>query len=162
QPRRQHSPDREPRVHTLQLPEAPDHQARADQEREGDRDLENDQRAPHPVADGAARRAVASLLQRLVQAAARGEGGDQAERDPGRERNGEGEEENGRVDGDLPSAGGETRGERDEELQTAGGQEDSESASGEGDERTLRNELPGEAEPAGPERAAQGELPPPP
>jgi hypothetical protein len=116
QPRRQDPADREPRIHVLELPEAADHQARADQEREGDRDLEDDQRAPHPVSDRAARRAVASLLQGLVQAATRREGGDQAERDSGRERDGEGEEENRPVDGDFPGARGKASRERDEEL----------------------------------------------
>src|SRR5215468_8064702 len=127
-----------------------DHEARADEEHEGDPDLDDDQRVAGAVPLAALAVRAAAVAEIGVFAGTRVlEDRHAAEEEAGEERNDEGEEERRRVEADLAEARQPHRGHRDEELDRAVGEDEAEQAPEEADDQTLEEELEGDAPPAG-------------
>ena len=146
-------------VDRLQGEEAPRHQAGADQQDDRDRDLGGDE----DVAQAAALApgpGAASFVERVLEPDGGGlERGRESEEDARDERDGEGGEEDARVQAHLGQARDAFRGERHEDLQRPRPERRAGHAAGHREDERLREELADRAPAAGAEGRAQRDLP---
>ena len=145
--------------------EAAQEQPRADQQHERERHLRDGQRRPRPVRPQqpeAARRLRTSLVQRAHQTDSRPlERRRRAEEQPDDDRQPHGEHDRHRVDAHLVEPRDLDRDERGRGVQDDGRRGQAEQAAAQAQRHALGQELPHQAAPAGAERRAHGQRPPP-
>ena len=150
----------ESRVNLCQRAECPDHQARADQQNQGQGDLHNDQDASGAVAFASGTGAAPTVAEAGADSTRSRifVDGDEAETGAGDERHQYGEDEDGRVDGDLVEAWQSCRGKVDEPFQSRPCKGQTERAACESKQHTFGEQFTRQAAAAGTERGADGEL----
>ena len=155
---RQHALGVEPRVDLLQPVEAGQQQPGGDEEHERGRDLRRRQQPARAVPRGGVGGVRAGVLEGRRHVAPSPQGGGGAERDPGRQRQPEGEREHPAVDRHLRRAGREQGRERHQQVEAQPRDEQAEGAGREGEEARLGDELPQQAAAARAEGRPEGEL----
>ena len=149
----------EARVDLAEPPERPQHQARAGEKHEGDRDLGDDQKVAHLQATGSRRGRIPAVLQSRDEAPPRRERGDQPEADAREQRDRQREEEDRARHHDLRGARREPRREQDEKLPPGHGDAEAQRSADDRDDDAFRQKLAGEPPPPRSERRAQRHLP---
>ena len=102
-------------AHRLQLDEAAQHEARPDEQREGDRHLGDDEQRPQ--LEMRSPRRACDVFEPGHEIEARRQSGQRAENDPCRDGDAESEEQDARIEGYLACSGSEARGEIDEQIE---------------------------------------------
>ena len=135
------------------------HQARGDEQHDGQRNLRDHQRIPGAVALTAVAREPSPFLQRRCEPRLRVlQHGKQAEEQPRAERESEGEEQDDRIDPDFLDARQALRGARDEQAHATPREQQADDAAEKPKRDALGQQLPRDAARAGSERGVNRQL----
>ena len=149
----------EPRVHAPHRLKRANHEARADEQHERERDLSDHQRVPGTLPLGTRTQTASNEGQHPVAASARKlEHRHHAEQHTRQERDRDGEQQRGRVDGDLALAWKVGRRDGRQHPQRCGGDTQSENRATERQQDALEQEAARDAHPARADRRANRQL----